>query len=200
MPFDGTLINNHRPLADTLKRLGIRPIQRTILDTHMTEQQNRYPASWCYNHRDRLELALFIALPALLLTIFDCLLAIILGNYLISPVFAAYVAIVMCGVSFVAFGVSMLPHCKLRGPAFWDRRALRFSAYTVIDMPPAVKMILRRLADSTDTAHLRVVYGELRREFELLDPFISVRDQRSDEEYVIGIWDGDTILHIATME
>jgi uncharacterized membrane protein YuzA (DUF378 family) len=201
MPFDGPpLALSVTPLAETLARMGIKPIERCVLDAHMAAQIRRYPESWGYTHRHTLRVALIVTLNILLIGFFFSLIGAILADILgssaclsVSLLSAVGIVLIFCNL------VKFVPRIKLRKPARWNVRLLPMGApvaYRLPEMPTPIAELVATI--KTQNNHIGLIYGELRRDTEILDPFIGVRDLNSGEEAILGIWDGATILHIAS--
>lgn len=194
MPFDGAVLIS--PLADTLDRLGITPVERDVLEGHKIAQCERYPASWTYEHRHLLR-------GGLVLASFGNMVIAMLGSlvYTSAIIFGIHLTLLV-GIVFLATAcnllmVALFPSIRMRGPARWYERVLpTYMGLATMKAPDRVKRLAQRIQDNSRN-QLSFVYGELRQGVELLDPYILVQDEASGEEFVLAVWDGETILHIA---
>jgi hypothetical protein len=196
MPFDGLTLRTS--LADALVQMGIQPIDQAVLDAHMHAQRQRHPGSWAYVHRAGLREAVFqlakLSLVGFVASFGIGMMTVSMGN--LQYMTWAIISMAVFVISFFGLGhaTTMI---KLRKPAQWRIEQKPFSTYHHLKMPASVRALMDRLdANRQYMVPFGLVYGELRRETELLDPYIGVRDA-TDKVYILAIWDGNTVLHIA---
>jgi hypothetical protein len=83
------------------------------------------------------------------------------------------------------------------GPAQWNEVALPGSHLDVV-CPTELAALARRVLDETRHSDcLTLVYGELRQDMKLLDPYLLVRDESNGEELILGVWKDNDILYLA---
>lgn len=205
MPFDGVLALSKTPLADAMNRLGLRPIERSILDAHMADQIKRNKASWAFRYLNTIQLAIdYIAYTVT----FGIIVGFFAGFTLEAcgcHELAVWTAETVGGllVCFVGLILFLLSSIRVRGPATWVIQKYRYGSQAILaaeTMPAQVVKLITRIDDVHVRDRLSWTYGELRQNSVLLDPFISVCNQYSGEEAILAIWDGDTILHIASQQ
>lgn len=199
MPFDGSLplvSGHHTPLSDIFNHLGIKPVTQVVLLEHKAAQCARYPASWTYLHRHKLRAVLvvssFINMFIAGLGSLTYTSAMVLGTNL--PDFLYLVMSVICFNMILA---GLFPSLRMHPPAQWYERVLSPDTLKTVRLPREIEQITERICKLYSGSKLSFTYAELRRNVEPLDPYLTVRDAASGEEFVIGIWDADTLLHIA---
>lgn len=192
MPLD----MQHTRLADLASWSGITPIPNQVLEHHKIAEVAKRPGSWWYYHpvlaSGAFQLGILVALMGTITSLVALLIAMAGGHFL--GTLGSALAVITC--SFLAYvitarGIFSREGMEIYGPAAWEEQEFDhvpfFVPTTIKDMATAI------MRDGND---LTVVYGKLVQNHITVDPYLVIR--RGDEQIVLGIWDGDHIIHQAT--
>jgi hypothetical protein len=201
MPFDGLASTytrqsfSHQPLDAVLAALGIEPVPDAVLQTHKTLELAKHPPSFFYGRR-----SLWVSLY--MLSMLGTVVVPQIGIALHSSLVVHWAMQVYVTVSFGAM-VKLTMFTKIREPARWveeiqlkPRR--RWAGNNAISPKP-----IQRLVDQVYEAdpYVRFVVGTLYQKTTMLDPYLCVEkfDYATGKwaSACLGVWDGDTISHLA---
>ncbi len=175
MPFDALTgrYNTSLSLLDAATMLGIEPIPNSFLQDYKAELVAKHPGHWLIRHRG---------------TYAVCCLTVVGGAVAASmsgfPIIGASLLVVaMIGM--------LLGNLRLKAPARW------------VEEVPNSETVPKEILDIGNQIRMMApdaygMVGELRQEKVVLDPYLVVRQRRTNEEIVLGIWDDSGIIRIAT--
>lgn len=191
MPFD-CLPPRTSSLTSVLQTLGIVPVPHEVLRAHKAAELRKHPGSFWYHH----QIAALI-LPALgflgscigiIIGAISTLVMSIKGTGHETIVSAAILCVSTLVLIAIVKSGTVIDGVRVKSPARWTEFKSDLS-----NVPPALATIATRI---TALVPATMVIGILRQEQVLLDPYLLLRYR--GEEIVIGIWDGDQVLHQAT--
>jgi hypothetical protein len=205
MPFDGSNVMGKTDIGSLhqhLLDLGFCGILPATLDEHKQREVERHPPNFLYRHQNRAMkvLNLFcnctIAGAAAAITI--SILSLVEG---MEPTIGLgfFLAFGACWGSTIGmiFAAERMP---IRGPVVWNEQRIGIREVEA-RCPPAITEMARTINRSLWAGYphrTAFLYGELRQMETVLDPYLIICDQTTQEQVILAVWDGDTILHSAT--
>jgi hypothetical protein len=201
MPFDGSNVSKTDlgSLHHYLINLGFTGIASKTLADHKQREIDRHPANFLYRHHGVLKIMNVFALCAMIggvLAMSMCLICLIA----LEPSIGLYFFLVfgLCWGSVLAMMV-VAERIPVRGPANWTEKRIGLREVTM-RCPPTVAAMAWTIHHNLWTGYPHrtyFVFGELRQDETVLDPYLTICDQTTNEEVILAVWDGTTILHSA---
>ena len=194
MPLDGVEFHNQFRsvgLTEALTRLGIRSVDPDILNAHKAEQVALHPANFASRHQTII-LMMFSLIPA------TCLVTAIYLVIAVGGPSAVFGILVLLGV---LIGIVVASeHVVIRREAVWTEKVFGLYSHELTwRVPHQIITLLRRLRTEVGAnSAIRLIYGELSQGAAVLDPYLIIIDRKTGARCILGIWNDDTILHIAS--
>jgi hypothetical protein len=181
MPFDGLTFRSlallpltpDTTLETAAARAGLKHLDFALLERHKAAEIERHEPGWLYRHRGALQ-------PAFGLAVVACSL-----GFVVLEARGLGVAAGALGVVLLAM-VALAMLKTMRGPARWEER----SAPDLSEVHPQIADAARRLRKQRPDVELRL--GELFQDRVMLDPYLVA--VAGDEQLLLGIWDGATVI------
>jgi len=181
MPFDALVaVTRQKTLSDALDDHRLAPVSWETLTAHKRAQQRRFGPSFWHRHQAAVSILLVVASP-----LAGALAAASGGFTAHAGVLAITGSFVwMCMVALLT-GTGLV---RLRAGAHWEEREV--SRALLADVPEPIALVARLLHD--DLPGSRLVLGELKREFTVLDPYLLI--EHDGARVCLGIWENDEIV------
>lgn len=203
MPFDGVGVRNNSKhykleryqtigLAEVISRMGISSIDLDILNQHKAEQVALHPASFAYRHATKITIGINLITITLALSALLMFVALPGRLALIGP------AMFIVGCLTLLFASEQV---VMRKQAAWIETGMELYAYLQVSQLRIPRPIASLLWDIRReigfNPAIRLIYGELIQDTQVLDPYLILVDKNTGHRFILGIWDGDEVLHIA---
>lgn len=185
MPFDCAVLTRERQtelhsLADSLRKLGIKPVPSSVAHRHRAAEVKKRPADFFYTHSDMLPLTRVVFTIALG---FNAIGAMLSGEALSGV--SGFLATAAVAWWFRVF------HRRVRGAAYWRSTAL---VVPPVDTPDTISALAYEVKNEHPDAVF--VVDRLARESAVItDPILWVCADA--ERYCLGIWDGPKVIRVA---
>jgi hypothetical protein len=185
MPFDA-LVAARSPLAEALDRLGITPVNDTLLAVHKQAQQEKFGPSFWYRHPGLLMVALMAAVTGMAVTS-----ALSQGLAKLSPSLPCYVSFAwLCMIALpIVTGLF-----RQRAGSHWEERRVPATGLDALGVPAPITALAREMRTELSTGTL--ILGELVQEHVVLDPYLLV--VHGGERVCLGIWEGRKLIACAS--
>jgi hypothetical protein len=181
MPFDGL---RNATLAERLTWMGITPVPDDVLERHKAAEVAKHP-----DRADQARVALTVV----------AVLSGAAGGVLVGIDLSGHMGVLAIPFGFLITGwltvvtlamlVLSFQHVKLKGPAKWVERH-----HDRQFIPDPIWQVTREAFRHVPCSHL--IIGELIQDRVLLDPYLILCV--GSERACLGIWDGETVIAIAT--
>jgi len=223
MPFDGlSIASRSSTLAQAAANLGITGVDAAVLEAHKANEVAKHQSNFAYRHHGGLvlcgEALTVIGMAGSLLA--GCIVVFSIP-FSMPCSFLVLLGLATGSLLLMFIPVSLMQRTIVRGPAYWVEqpitcvgrmvmdRASRPRQTPLIDQPKmgiSLPGPVRRLAGAVRMEletmgawhnQYSFIYGELRQDETILDPYLVLRNPKTGEQLILAIWIDDTILHMA---
>jgi hypothetical protein len=196
MPLDGELGSLH----NVVKVLGITPLPKAVLDAHKVSELRKHPAHWLIKYKEHVpEIMAITFIVSFLGGIFVCAITIVLAGLgswwgLMTGLVALCCLTSSVYAYRVVFGLN-----PVKDEPYWIEISHGHDSAYLSEVPEPIMAIARRIDGMVGNTYL--IIGKLYQNDIVLDPYLIVCQNHGSQRHdtIIGIWNDDKIIHIASV-